>query len=198
MIPEPRCSIPAFDGSVDESIRLRSPPFADELVWREPHEGLQATTENVCVDEVLEMPEQLIVVFAVEAFDLAPGNGGRFPGVTMIETDHEEASASRRGASSREDGKRYKSLKRHLGVRGLTPEEYRAKWNLPADYPMVAPNYAAARSALAKSQGLGRNPSPKAKPGRARIDLVGRRMPSDRLRGPPQSRLSGTAPSPIE
>lgn len=64
---------------------------------------------------------------------------------------------------SLEDGKRYKSLKRHLGVRGLTPDEYRAKWKLPADYPMVAPNYAAARSPLAKSSGLGRKPAPKAK-----------------------------------
>ncbi|MBX3532494.1 MAG: MucR family transcriptional regulator [Rhizobiaceae bacterium] len=67
---------------------------------------------------------------------------------------------------SLEDGKRYKSLKRHLGVRGLTPDEYRAKWSLPADYPMVAPNYAAARSALAKTSGLGRKPAPKAKPGK--------------------------------
>lgn len=56
-----------------------------------------------------------------------------------------------------EDGKKFKSLKRHLGVHyGLTPEEYRQKWNLPASYPMVAPAYAAARSALAKSMGLGR------------------------------------------
>ncbi|MCR5858294.1 MucR family transcriptional regulator [Mesorhizobium sp. J428] len=56
-----------------------------------------------------------------------------------------------------EDGKKFKSLKRHLGVHyGLTPDEYRAKWNLPADYPMVAPAYAAARSALAKTMGLGR------------------------------------------
>ncbi|GAA4113188.1 MucR family transcriptional regulator [Aminobacter aganoensis] len=56
-----------------------------------------------------------------------------------------------------EDGKKFKSLKRHLAVHfGLTPEEYRAKWGLPADYPMVAPNYAAARSALAKTLGLGR------------------------------------------
>ncbi len=55
-----------------------------------------------------------------------------------------------------EDGKKFKSLKRHLRTHyGLTPEEYRAKWNLPADYPMVAPNYAAARSALAKKMGLG-------------------------------------------
>jgi predicted transcriptional regulator len=60
---------------------------------------------------------------------------------------------------SLEDGRRYKSLKRHLGGRGLTPAEYRTKWGLPADYPMVAPNYAAQRSALAKSMGLGRKPA---------------------------------------
>jgi predicted transcriptional regulator len=57
---------------------------------------------------------------------------------------------------SLEDGRRYKSLKRHLRGRGLTPAEYRTKWGLPADYPMVAPNYAATRSELAKSMGLGR------------------------------------------
>lgn len=57
---------------------------------------------------------------------------------------------------SLEDGKPYKSLKRHLGVRGLTPDEYRAKWGLPADYPMVAQNYSAARSALATQIGLGK------------------------------------------
>lgn len=58
-----------------------------------------------------------------------------------------------------EDGKKFKSLKRHLGVHyGLTPEEYRQKWNLPASYPMVAPAYAAARSELAKKMGLGRKP----------------------------------------
>ena len=55
-----------------------------------------------------------------------------------------------------EDGKKFKSLKRHLRTHyNLTPEEYREKWNLPADYPMVAPNYAAARSELAKQMGLG-------------------------------------------
>ncbi|MER9858740.1 MULTISPECIES: MucR family transcriptional regulator [unclassified Mesorhizobium] len=58
-----------------------------------------------------------------------------------------------------EDGKKFKSLKRHLSSRyGLTPDDYRAKWGLPADYPMVAPNYAASRSALAKTMGLGRKP----------------------------------------
>jgi predicted transcriptional regulator len=55
-----------------------------------------------------------------------------------------------------EDGKRFKSLKRHLRTRySMTPEQYRDKWNLPADYPMVAPNYAVARSQLAKKMGLG-------------------------------------------
>ena len=56
---------------------------------------------------------------------------------------------------SLEDGKRYKSLKRHLTGRGLTPEQYREKWGLPRDYPMVAPNYAKQRSELAKALGLG-------------------------------------------
>jgi predicted transcriptional regulator len=55
-----------------------------------------------------------------------------------------------------EDGKKFKSLKRHLRTQyGLSPEEYREKWGLPADYPMVAPNYAQARSNLAKQMGLG-------------------------------------------
>ena len=56
---------------------------------------------------------------------------------------------------SLEDGKKYKTLKRHLRNFGLTAEEYRAKLGLPADYPMVAPNYAAKRSELARSSGLG-------------------------------------------
>jgi predicted transcriptional regulator len=55
-----------------------------------------------------------------------------------------------------EDGKKFKSLKRHLRTQyNLTPEQYRSKWGLPKDYPMVAPNYAAARSRLAKQMGLG-------------------------------------------
>ncbi|WP_319529390.1 MucR family transcriptional regulator [uncultured Cohaesibacter sp.] len=55
-----------------------------------------------------------------------------------------------------EDGKKFKSLKRHLRTHyNLSPEEYREKWNLPADYPMVAPSYAEARSNLAKKMGLG-------------------------------------------
>ncbi len=56
-----------------------------------------------------------------------------------------------------EDGKKFKSLKRHLRSRyGMSPEQYRKKWNLPSDYPMVAPNYAEERSTLAKRMRLGR------------------------------------------
>ncbi len=55
-----------------------------------------------------------------------------------------------------EDGKKFKSLKRHLRTHyDMSPEEYREKWGLPPDYPMVAPNYAKARSELAKKMGLG-------------------------------------------
>ena len=56
---------------------------------------------------------------------------------------------------SLEDGRKFKSMKRSLGRLGMTPDEYRAKWGLPQDYPMVAPNYSKARSGLAKSMGLG-------------------------------------------
>jgi predicted transcriptional regulator len=58
-----------------------------------------------------------------------------------------------------EDGKKFKSLKRHLRTEyDMSPEEYRAKWGLPPDYPMVAPTYSEARSRLAKTIGLGRKP----------------------------------------
>jgi predicted transcriptional regulator len=59
------------------------------------------------------------------------------------------------------DGKPYKTLRRHLSGHGLTPEEYRARYNLKADYPMVAPAYSEARRAMAKAIGLGRKPGQK-------------------------------------
>lgn len=62
-----------------------------------------------------------------------------------------------------EDGKKLKMLKRHLKTAyDMTPDDYRAKWSLPADYPMVAPNYAESRRQLAKSIGLGRTPAARA------------------------------------
>ena len=68
-----------------------------------------------------------------------------------------------------EDGKKLKMLKRHLQTTyGLSPEEYRAKWGLPADYPLVAPNYAKQRSEFAKKIGLGRKASENRRRGKAR------------------------------
>jgi len=76
-----------------------------------------------------------------------------------------------------EDGKKLKMLKRHLQTSyGLTPDAYRAKWGLAREYPMVAPNYAATRSSLAKSIGLGRKPAPVAEPEVAKL-------PARRARG---------------
>ncbi len=65
-----------------------------------------------------------------------------------------------------DDGMKFKSLKRHLRTLGMTPDEYRAKWGLASDYPMVAANYAAKRSHLAKSMGLGQVRKAAAKAGR--------------------------------
>ncbi len=83
-----------------------------------------------------------------------------------------------------EDGKKFKSLKRHLTTHfGMTPEEYRTKWKLPADYPMVAPAYAAERSSLAKKIGLGRKPkevvveAPAPKRGRKKAARLPRQPP---------------------
>lgn len=68
-----------------------------------------------------------------------------------------------------EDGKKLKMLKRHLkSAYNMTPEDYRARWSLPNDYPMVAPNYSAKRQALAKEIGLGRKPEAPKPKGRGR------------------------------
>jgi predicted transcriptional regulator len=86
----------------------------------------------------------------------APARGGpttRLPAVPIAR------SVMRDYLVCLEDGKRLKTLKRHLrAAYGMTPEEYRARWRLPPDYPMVAPGYADRRSALARGQGLGRKP----------------------------------------
>jgi len=69
---------------------------------------------------------------------------------------------------SLEDGRKLKTLRRYLSARfGMTPQQYRAKWGLPADYPMVAPSYAAKRSSLAKTIGLGRKDGVETKPVRS-------------------------------
>jgi predicted transcriptional regulator len=86
-----------------------------------------------------------------------------------------------------EDGRKFKSLKRHLqGEHGLSPDEYRSRWGLPRDYPMVAPNYARARSDLAKNMGLGRKGGDAAMPSdSAAGDEIGSDAPR---RGRPRGR----------
>ena len=96
---------------------------------------------------------------------IATSLGGVGESVVAIEAEAPATAALTRGQVRKsitpdalisfEDGQSYKTLRRHLSVRGLTPETYREKWGLPSDYPMVAPSYSAARSALAKSLGLG-------------------------------------------
>jgi len=71
-----------------------------------------------------------------------------------------------------EDGKQLKMLKRHLQTSyGMSPADYRARWDLPATYPMVAPNYTARRSSIAKEAGLGRKPAPPAPPPRHEVPV---------------------------
>ena len=83
-------------------------------------------------------------------------------GKTSAETDQKPAVSIKKSYADDyiiclEDGKKLKMLKRYLRTRyGMSPDEYREKWNLPSDYPMVAPNYAAKRSAFAKKIGLGK------------------------------------------
>ena len=90
-----------------------------------------------------------IVGLGANGADAAPAGAGR-PAVPI------KKSVSDDYIVCLEDGRRFKSLKRHLRTRyDMTPEQYRAKWQLPPDYPMVAPAYAETRSRMAKSMGLG-------------------------------------------
>jgi predicted transcriptional regulator len=82
----------------------------------------------------------------------ASGSGAGWTGPTAAQI---ESSIQQDGLISFIDGRSYKTLKRHLTAHGLTPERYRAKYGLPADYPMVAPGYAAKRSEIAKAIQLG-------------------------------------------
>ena len=90
-----------------------------------------------------------------------------------------------------EDGKKFKSLKRHLRTHyDISPEEYRAKWGLPRDYPMVAPAYAVARSNLAKSMGLGQR---NGKEGTQKADLAAPSKPAAKKAAKNGRKLNGAA-----
>jgi predicted transcriptional regulator len=131
-------------------------------VYAQNKTNLVAKTSNVAVAflsrnkvSAAEIPSVLQMIYS--AFSEVAGSGT----AAKIAASPTPAVPVRRSITpdyliSLEDGIKYKSLKRHLRTRyGMTPDEYRAKWGLPDDYPMVAPNYRAARSALAKKSGLG-------------------------------------------
>lgn len=95
-----------------------------------------------------------------------------------------------------EDGKKLKMLKRHLrSTYGMTPADYRTKWNLPRDYPMVAPNYAATRSQLAKKIGLGRSPALAVISAPVEPPAASKKVPA--RRGRPTKTVVADAPAPI-
>ena len=111
---------------------------------------------------------------AAEAVPSEPAAEGHVPAVTV-----RKSLASNDHIISLIDGKPYKTLRRHLSTNGLTPEEYRARYNLKADYPMVAPAYSEARRAMAKKIGLGRKPGQgvKARPADAAAPMAPRGRP---------------------
>jgi predicted transcriptional regulator len=101
-----------------------------------------------------EIPGLISQVHA--ALSRVSGKSGDGPGEPLKPAVSLKKSISPEHIVCLEDGKKFKSLKRHLRTQyNMTPEQYREKWGLSADYPMVAPNYAAARSQLAKQMGLG-------------------------------------------
>jgi predicted transcriptional regulator len=85
----------------------------------------------------------------------APEGTAEIPAQSKLTPAQIRRSITRDALISFEDNKPYKTLRRHLAVRGLSPQEYRAKWGLPKDYPMVAPSYSEARASMARSIGLG-------------------------------------------
>ncbi|MCJ2093762.1 MucR family transcriptional regulator [Methylobacterium sp. J-072] len=111
-----------------------------------------------------DMPDLLATVHSALA-GLSNGAATAAPAAEKLTSAQVRKSITQDALISFEDGKRYKTLRRHLTIKGLTPEAYREKWGLPRDYPMTAASYSEKRSALAKSLGLGqqrRKVAPKA------------------------------------
>jgi predicted transcriptional regulator len=132
--------------------------------------GVAGATDNDLIDLIADIVCAYVSHNALSVNDLprliadvhAALRGLQSPVAAAAVEEQKPAVAVRKSVSPDyiiclEDGKKFKSLKRHLRTHyNLSPEEYREKWGLPADYPMVAPNYSATRSRLAKDNGLGR------------------------------------------
>src|ERR1700733_913793 len=137
---------------------------------------MQTSADNMNMDdksEIIEMTADIVSAYvgnnSVSASELPsliqsvhPALAGVPNGAEAVEATRKEPTVPVRRSITPdhlvclEDGRKFKSLKRHLRTKyNMSPEEYRAKWSLPKDYPMVAPNYAKARSELAKQMGLG-------------------------------------------
>lgn len=118
-------------------------------------------SHNMIVAE--NLPNLITSVHA--ALNNAAVNGGEKPKVELVPAVPIKKSVTPEYIVCLEDGKKFKSLKRHLRTRyNMSPQQYREKWGLSHDYPMVAPMYAAARSQLAKTMGLGQRRQAEAAP----------------------------------
>ncbi|KQZ82865.1 hypothetical protein ASD64_07975 [Mesorhizobium sp. Root157] len=131
--------------------------MSDQLENNETHLELTADIVSAYVsNNPVPTTELASLIVSVSAALSRLGQPGEVEAVSLTPAVNPKKSVFPDYIVSLEDGRKFKSMKRHLGLLGMTPDEYRAKWKLAADYPMVAPNYAAARSALAKKMGLGR------------------------------------------
>jgi len=112
------------------------------------------------------------------------------PATEEAAQEHVPAVSVRKSLASKDhiismiDGKPYKTLRRHLATNGLTPEQYRERYNLKRDYPMVAENYSESRRAMAKSIGLGRKPGQKAEEATPEVEAPAATPPKKARKGP--------------
>jgi predicted transcriptional regulator len=136
------------------------------------NEDMSSSGGQVAPDRLLELTTQIVCAYVshnpVPATEVSGLIGSVHRSIsvqgqsTASEPQMEPAVPIRKSVTpdyiiSLEDGRKFRTLSRHLMARyGMTPEQYRRKWGLPDDYPMVAPNYAVERSKIAKSMGLGR------------------------------------------
>jgi predicted transcriptional regulator len=139
----------------------------------------QVTSSRNCTELTADIVSAFVSNNSVSATDLPALIGSVHAALQNVGSPSQKSDESKRAPAvpvkksitpdfliSLEDGRPYKSLKRHLTRLGLSPQQYREKWALPVDYPMVAANYAARRSELAKSIGLGQRRKAAAKSAR--------------------------------
>jgi len=133
---------------------------AASYLGRSPVESSEIPAVITRIAETLRsiVPQSAPVELEVVSEPEPPAQDADEDGVQKASRSQIRKSITPDALISFEDGKGYRTLRLHLASRGFTPESYREKWGLPADYPMVAPNYSAQRSQMAKDAGLGRRP----------------------------------------